>query len=190
MSNYDKSGPLDSAIDEAVRELMQIDPRPGLRHRVGASIRSQSEQERRRFGAGFAWAAAVAVVVLATVFLLRSPEPSRPEVAPQVVAGPPVAPAVAPPAPASAESPIQTPPTKARRSAPSPESIFGPRTTRVAATSVPLVDLPPRGTGDPLDEPFLVPGAVPAIAPISIAPLWIAPLTIDPLTLGSLPVRR
>ncbi len=75
MSNYDKPGSLDGAIDEAVRVMMQVDPRPGLRNRVVRSIGAPPPR-RRALQFGFA-ALAVAMVVLASDADLRRSDPPR-----------------------------------------------------------------------------------------------------------------
>ena len=54
---------LDRAIDHAVREMMQLDPPPGLRRRVLSRL-NQSGERRRHLLPRFAFAAAAAVVVL------------------------------------------------------------------------------------------------------------------------------
>ena len=54
---------LDRAIDRAVRDMMQLDPPPGLRRRVLSRL-NQSGERRRHWLPRFAFAAAAAVVVL------------------------------------------------------------------------------------------------------------------------------
>ena len=73
MSSYDKPGSLDGIIDEAVREMMQVDPRPGLRHRVARSI-SARPQRTHGFRIGLA-TLAVAMVILAAMLVWRTSPP-------------------------------------------------------------------------------------------------------------------
>src|SRR5687767_12230853 len=82
-------GRLDTAIDRAVRGMMQIDPRPGLRHRVAGRLEAPG---RRRLWLGPALAsAALLAVVLVSIVWLRAPQ-TDPARAPQVAAAPPSAP--------------------------------------------------------------------------------------------------
>lgn len=191
MSDYDRSGPLDSAIDEAVRDMMLVDPRPGLRQRVTRSIDSQSRRPRR-ISVRFASAAALAVVALASLAALvwlRVPQADLPPAAPQMVATPSAAPRIPPPEPAATEPVRPAQPRTARRRAPAPEAIFGPQNARVTAASVPAADRPVADAAAPEVEPPLA-GLRPQIPPITVTPLRIAPLTIAPLQLDPLPVRR
>lgn len=192
MSSYDKPGSLDGAIDEAVREMMQVDPRPGLRHRVARSI-SAPPQRRRGFRMGFA-ALAVAMVVLASMVVWRSSRPETPVHAPQVAETTPAVPASPLAGPQAVAAPMPTPvpvpaPTRrGRRSEPSPEAIFGPRSGRVAAASI-----PPAPIESPAAETWIelpsISGDPAAIAPIRIEPIRVTPLTIQPLVVGALPRR-
>lgn len=191
MSNYDRPGPLDGAIDDAVREMMQLDPRPGLRHRVAGAIGARPPHEGG-FRVGLAWAAALAVVGLASVLLLRSPEPAAPVTPPQVAAAPPAAvPALPAAGPQAIEAPPPAPRAAVGQREPAPESIFGPRADRVAAASV----RDATGVPEPADSrasaaPALprvpAPGLAP-LAPIRVSPIELSPLAIEPLTVGALP---
>src|SRR5262245_65813028 len=86
---------LDRAIDRAVREMMQVDPAPGLRRRVLSRINAPTERRavpalRYTFAA-----AALAVLVLSISLMPGHVEPPAPPKAPPLVfAGgvPPVAP--------------------------------------------------------------------------------------------------
>ena len=76
---------LDRAIDRAVREMMQVDPAPGLRRRVLSRI--NAPVEHRTFPAlryGFA-AAALAVVVLSITLMPGHVEPPAPPKAPSPI---------------------------------------------------------------------------------------------------------
>lgn len=198
MSNHDTPGRLDGAIDDAVREMMALDPKPGLRHRVVGAIQSRhashgSVGRAGGFRIGLGVAAALAVVVLGSLVLLRSPEPARSASVTQTVAVA-AAPPVPPPAGAQpAEPPPAAPVRTTRRPDPAPESIFGPRAARVTATSLPLTVALPAVTGTELEgalAPQLSPGALAVIAPIALAPIRVAPLVIEPLTVNALPNRR
>ena len=185
MSSYDKPGPLDGAIDQAVREMMTIDPRPGLRRRVTNTIKIPS---RRAPGLRFDLAAlGVAMVALLSIVVWRQSEPARPVHAPQVAATAPAAPATplagpqavetAPPA-ASAAAPVRPRP-KATTPAPTPESIFGPRQGRVAATSVPS-----RNAASAAAFWEEIPADAArwsAMTPIMFQPMMVVPLAIQPL---------
>ena len=185
MSSYDKPGPLDGAIDQAVREMMTIDPRPGLRRRVTNTIKIPS---RRSPGLRFGLAAlGVVMAALLSIVVWRQSEPARPVHAPQVAATAPAAPATplagpqavetAPPA-ASAAAPVRPRP-KATTPAPTPESIFGPRQGRVAATSVPSRSAASAAAfwaGIPADA-----ARWSAMTPITFQPMMAVPLAIQPL---------
>ena len=188
MSNYNKPGSLDGAIDEAVREIMQVDPRPGLRTRVARSINAP-RQRGRGFRFGFA-AVAVAMVVLASILILRRPDSAAPVPAPQVAETTPAAPvapitgpqAVEKAVTASTPPPAATPPR--RRTAPTPESIFGPRRDRVAATSVPTLPATSR-FADPWLEFTAGAAARVALTPITLVPIQIVPFAIQPVLAGA-----
>lgn len=193
MSNYDTPGPLDGAIDETVRDMMHLDPRPGLRHRVAGSIGSRP-QPAARFRAGFAWAAGAAAVVIG-LLVFQSPEPVQPVATPQIAT---TSPAVSAPAPAPplveitppVAAPVPAPAVRPRRE-PSPASIFGAPTGQVAAASLaagvaePFTGTPPApGEQDPL------PGALAGAAPITVVPIQVERITIVPLSVSALPIRH
>lgn len=137
MSNDDgRRSTLDRAIDHAVHDMMQVDPRPGLRQRV--LHRLQDTPHRRGwFGAGALATAAVLVVLFATTLDRRSElqpaPPGQAAVVPSAEPGTPI------PGPQTADDkPELTPPSPAaaaKRVAPTPESIFGPRTDQVRGAS-------------------------------------------------------
>ena len=193
MSNYDKPGSLDGAIDEAVRVMTQVEPRPGLRNRVVQSIRAPRPR-RRALQFGFA-ALALAMIVLASVLILRRPDLAAPVPATQVADTTPAAPVTLIAGPQAVETPV-TPSAPApsavaprRRTEPTPESIFGPRRDRIAATSVPNAPAASRLEGPWLEFAGSAAGRV-ALSPISLAPIQVVPLAIQPLLAGSRPVRK
>src|SRR5262245_56455839 len=86
---------IDRAIDRAVREMMQVDPPPGLRRRVLAQLNDPKER-RSYFLARYAFAALAVVVLLMSITLLTDRvEPPTPPPAP-MVALPPAAPPIEP----------------------------------------------------------------------------------------------
>lgn len=137
----EERGRLDSAIDRAVRGMMQVDPPPGLRHRVADRI----ETSRRRTWVvpAFATALAAAVVLILAVVLLRTPQVA-PAPEPQLVSAPPAAPSEPPPqlsatTPRPDPEPVASaapPPQQTQTTRPSGESIFGEKTGRVSAANV------------------------------------------------------
>lgn len=191
MSNYDTPGSLDGAIDDAVREMMQVDPRPGLRQRVAGSIGARPQQ-RAGLRLGFAWAASLAVVAIVSVLLFRSPEPSQPVHPPQVAVAPPAVPASPQAGPQAVEALRTAPPRVTQRRDPAPESIFGPRANRVAAASVaPSVPATPApADADALVDLPPLPWALPRITPIGVAPIHVTPIAITPLSVSALSHRR
>lgn len=192
-------GRLDRAIDGAVRRMMAADPPPDLRRRVTDRL---AEPARRAWLVPAMAAAAVAVVVIATVLLqprpplpvagpsiTRSePPPGAPASEAQPAAGPQPGPRVAPeqePRPLRPAPPRASP---ARRFAPAPQDIFGPRTDRVTAANV-----PPEDSGLPLDASRGTAPGVPdlePIYPIAIPPLVIEPIVVSPVIVRVLPPTR
>lgn len=185
MTSYDKRGPLDGAIDRAVREMMTVDPRPGLRHRVTHSIKTPAP---RSHGFGFGLAAlGLVVVALVSIMVWRPSTPAGPVHAPPVAVKAPAAPAAplagsqavqAPVAPPSA--PVAAPVRPRPNVMPTPESIFGPRQEKVAAAS-----LPPARVTSAIDAFWLnVPmdaARWSALAPITFQPVMVVPLAVQPL---------
>jgi len=179
-------GRLDSAIDRAVRGMTQVDPRPGLRHRVTERLHAPARR-------GSWWLPALAVpalgaLVLLAIVLSRSPQP-QPQMDSQVAT---FQPAPAPPSPSAQPRGVVSasePPRAAIRRPHAPgEAIFGPRRNRVTAASI--------GATRPaayVDPPFAsppIPGAVAPLAPITIAPIQLEPISIAPLTVTPLPIRK
>jgi hypothetical protein len=78
--NAAREARIDRAIDRAVREMMQVDPPPGLRRRVLARL-NESDKHRGPLLPRFAFAALAVVVLLlsATQFWYRSDAPTPPK---------------------------------------------------------------------------------------------------------------
>lgn len=192
MSNYDQPSGLDAAIDETVREMVQRDPRPGLRRRVTGEIRPRGARYAAlRFG--FGWAAAVAMLlVAAAVFILKTPQPSQPVDAPQVAVAPPAVPVSPPAGPQADVTPSPAPPAvSAKPREASPEEIFGPRSQRVGAASLPSPAVTARETpADPVRRQVPVLFSMAAILPITVAPIHVAPIVIEPLVIRALETRK
>jgi hypothetical protein len=122
---------------------MNVDPPPGMRHRIGARIamRSADASDRRAFWATPAFAAAVLVVALVTAVTLFRPAAGDVPGAPQLASGP--APVTEPLAEdlgvRSAAPSVQ--PERPREVSPDPagkpDSIFGAPTQMVSAASLP-----------------------------------------------------
>ena len=82
-------GRLDDAIDRAVREMMQVDPRPGLRRRVlarlersahGPGLRAAPDTWLRRFRGSFFLLPAAAVIAMVLAIVIPAVRPSAPDV--------------------------------------------------------------------------------------------------------------
>jgi hypothetical protein len=183
-------GKLDVAIDRAVRQMMAVDPPPGLRRRVLARLK-QPDASAWGFLPRFAMACgALAVIVLAVVMMrpggvapaqestLVSTTALQPEPAPPVVAEAPPS-TLAPPAavPGPRSEPLPPPPQMAE--------VFGTRDARIAAATV--ADLP-------LDDPFTPetePGTtfrspISGLPPLRIEDLQVLPLQVPPLRINPL----
>lgn len=192
MSNHDKPGSLDGAIDAAVREMMQVDARPGLRYRVARAI-SAPPPRRQGFRLGLA-AIGLTLVALMSVFVIRPAKPATPVHAPQVAEAP-VAPAIPLAGPQAVEAgavalaPVASPSQSRRRTMPTPDSIFGPRSDRVAAASVPSAPTAPVHP-DAFSEPAESREGRFGIMPIMLEPIRVTPLSIQPLFADTMPSRR
>lgn len=190
MSSYDKPGPLDGAIDEAVRKMTAVDPRPGLRRRVTHAI---SAPPRRTYGFRFGLATlALVMVALVSIMLWRPSTPARPVHAPQVAVTAPAAPApplAGPPAVQAPVPPAAAPVRPRPRAMPAPESIFGPRQDKVAAASVPPARASSAAEALWLDVPADA-ARWSAVAPLIFQPMMAVPLAIQPLLVGGLSPRR
>lgn len=200
----ERRGRLDHAIDRAVREMMQLEPRPGLRHRVANRL-ADVDASGAAWPMAFAFArrsallatVAAVVLVLAAFVLLRQSSPrseadvveATPAVSPvaTVPSGTPVsdsAPAAGPatvsPAPRVTHSAM--PPIPPARG-----GIFGERTGRIRAASMPAGPVEAGAEAELLVEPALplVDGGIQPLEPITIEPIRVAPLTIRPVTLST-----
>jgi hypothetical protein len=186
----DTRGRLDSAIDRAVRGMMQVDPAPGLRVRVAGRLERAPSRSAVRWS--FASAAALVVVVLACIALfraLRFDTRTEPAVRPasRITTVQPRR-DVAPPAPLAAAPSAATPRGRAAagepvRALPRPSVIFSGSRDRVRAASVSSETI--SATRDapmtPLPEVF-APISPIVIVPISITPIVVQPLTVPPLS--------
>jgi hypothetical protein len=171
---------LDRAIDRAVRELMQIDPAPGMRRRVLSRI--NAPVERHLFlSVRYAFAAAALIVAVSISLIPRQVEPPTPPKAPS-----PIVSAGAPPIDLEAVLSTSTVsatavsiPTKSpgisKEPIPMPRitNVFGPRRDGVSATAV--------------REPAVIRVAPETLVPLTIVPLSARPLLIEPLVLGTPP---
>jgi hypothetical protein len=176
---------IDAAIDRAVRDMMQIDPLPGMRHRVLGRIQRRASSFRvlgfHGWKLAFAAAALVAIGVAAAVLRPTAPSPS------------PTALSQFPPAPSpsstalsrlpTAPSPPSTAPPPSRF-APARATVFGPRRDRVSAATVDTAG--PGSTPVDVDElaagvPRLVVTPLRQVTDIQVAPLAIRPIAIQPL---------
>jgi hypothetical protein len=188
-SNEDR-GPLDSAIDRAVRGMMQVDPRPGLRHRVAGRLEAPARRASWMLPAAAA-AALLGVVVVSSVLFRApgAPPASQPQMAispgTRLDAGPTV------PVPVPVQPVAGAPRSPARQRPPRVEAEFGPRRDRVAAANVePVAAIAPAPGVSAAYEPPPFTGALAPLAPILIAPIEVEPITIAPLTVSTLPIRK
>jgi hypothetical protein len=100
---------LDDAIDDAVRDMMAVEPRPGMPQRVLARLQSTTQPWLTipRLAAGAALAMAVAIIVLFVdrtpnelpnrTVMVHAPQPSRPSSHGVPIPDSPVLPAKPPP---------------------------------------------------------------------------------------------
>jgi hypothetical protein len=163
---HGEGGPLDVAIDRAVRRMMAVEPPPGLRHRVLARLK---DRQTSAWGFGFVPRLAMAGTALAVIILgismmrpgvtVAPPPPQSaaatkalppPHAEPPSAVQAPVEPDAAPPKPAA----VAAGPRQERLpDPPQMTDVFGTRDTRVAAASV---------AGEPVDDistPQVEPGA-------------------------------
>lgn len=180
---------LDRAIDRAVREMLDVEPRADLRERVltqisaGSSRLPASSSRLPAFGfrlPAAGWAVAAAALIVLAVFIARRGEPV-PQ-APVVAHAPDVhLPAAArPELPLSIEAPVHQPPATARA-----ERAIGPAGARIAVATVaddasvrfaPLNTIAPIAVA-PIEHDAIAPAEI-AVRPLNtIAEIQIAPLT-------------
>ena len=200
----ERRGRLDHAIDRAVRDMMQVDPRPGLGHRVANRL-AEIDASGTGWPVAFAFGrrsallatAAAVVLVLAAFVLLRDPIPgpetdvveATPAASP--VAASPSLPRVSGPAPAAEQAGAVPAPRVDSPTAPSipraRDGIFGERTGRIRAANIPAGPSAAAADADLLVEPALplVDGGIQPLEPIAIEPIRLAPLMIHPITLSA-----
>ena len=200
---------IEKAIDRAVRDMIQIDPRPGLRRRVLSRLKtSAGPQALGSFGpwGGRPWvlsaAAAVLVIAFALLFV-RSDEKPREVAQTPAPSGPSTRSTPSIPSPASipptrsdgvtARSRILPADQRQGRTESRSEAIFGPQRDRVTAATIDRASTPADHVSPlPLDD---VPSALPPVTitpllPISeirVAPIEIQRITIPPLFPGREP---
>jgi hypothetical protein len=172
---------LDRAIDRAVRELMQVDPVPGLRRRVLSRL--NAPVERRAFPAmRYAFAATAALVVTVMSFtqirshVERPPAPKAPSLI--VASGPPPIDLEAVLSRADVNGRSVSPPTDSARI--SKEPIPMPRITNVFSGQRSGV------SAATVREPGVDGIALGALAPLTIVPLSARPIVIEPLLLPAI----
>jgi hypothetical protein len=180
---------MDDAIDRAVREIMSVEPRAGLRGRVLAELQSRGAE--RLFFPRLAGAAAVLAVGIFVLFIWSRPSPDP--VPPATMAGnespeaaaPPGAPASVPAAsPASRADRTRKPAPSARRSGAPVRRPQFPAPGVVAAANLGAQSMP--------DAPVLE-GTVPVTQPASDAPaiviqmIQVQPLIVDTIVID--PIR-
>jgi hypothetical protein len=174
---------VDRAIDRAVRDMMQIDPPPGLRRRVLSRL--ESPAARRTFSlAPYAWAAAALMILVIGMIAARDRTlaPAGPVATSQSVqtaAAPAPAPEVRLPEPLPPPIPDSATPrvTRERIHMPPVHNVFGPRSPAVTATDA-------RADSRVADPAT---GALDAVPALVIEPLL--PATLDTLGIVVPPVE-
>ncbi len=160
---------IDRAIDRAVREMMQVDPPPGLRRRVLARLDRPAKRRSQLLPQFASAAVALAVLVVSLTQMWYRAERPTPPKAP-VVATRSIELVQAPPDQLN-RSPKPAPITRERIAMPHITNVFGNRTGEVSAVTVDggkrrIVAAPLR------------------IVPMSARPLVIKPLIVPPLQKG------
>jgi hypothetical protein len=175
---------VDAAIDRAVRDLMAVDPRPGLAGRVRARL----DAPRRAIITAPRLAAVAAVSVALVLMMLtfrKSPAPRPAETAAVVTTAPrTVGPEPLKPTPRAEPPSAGAPPASVTQAAPAPDV----RERRVQAASVDSaetlgdgIEIEPIGRVEPIairalaDEPIA--GGEIQIAPLNFTLIEIAPMT-------------
>lgn len=167
---------LDRAIDRAVRELMQVDPAPGMRRRVLSRINAPVERRalpRMRFA--FAAAALVILVLSITLMPGRVEPPTPPKAPPLVFAG------GAPPIVLPDLKPMMVQLPGLRNEVATSEAIPMPRVANVFG------DRPSGVSAATVRETGAIRVAPETLVPLSIVPLSSRPIMIEPLALQVLP---
>lgn len=170
---------LDDAIDRAVRDIMSLDPRPGLRGRVLSRL---ERAERPWFAFPQLAAAAALILIIVAAVLLRSVGTPEPPVSPMVATREPAS--IHLPAPAERTIPDTVRKPAAGATAASRTgvpSVFPPR-NRVAAASVPVDTTSPETVAPAAAAPPAeLPSSELAPKPIVIEPLKVEPIVIPPI---------
>jgi hypothetical protein len=180
---------LDRAIDRAVRDMMQVDPRPGFRGRVLAHLDGEPVRSTMFWRLGFAGAALAVIAFAVTLTTWRRETPPAVTVAqqqPPTVTLPDIDFTASQPEQSPSPQKMQAPkpngvrhPGRATRELipiPQVDNVFGERNTGTAATSVDIDAVwPAPGAQTADDRPgMLAPLVIPALEPP--APIVIAPL--------------
>jgi hypothetical protein len=149
---------LDVAIDRAVRRMMAVEPRAGMRGRVLARIGEPQPWAFPRL----AYAVAAAAMIILAVVMWKPARPVESPDAPLVVASnPPSEPVTTAPAPvtqpvperaAPAAGPTERPRRERLPDPPSMAQVFGPARDRVAASSIDTVTTPTAIVAAPLQR--------------------------------------
>ena len=177
---------IDRAIDRAVRDMMQIDPPPGLRRRVLSRL--ESPAARRTFTlAPYAWAAAALMLVVIGIIAVRDRTlaPAGPAATSQSVetaAAPTTAPQVRAPDPPPA---APTPDGSTAKSGVTHEPIHMPRVHNVFGPRSPAVTATDARADSRVAGPAT--GALDAVPALVIEPLL--PATLDTLGIVVPPVE-
>lgn len=183
--------PLDRAIDRAVREMMHVDPPPGLRRRVLSRLEAPVAR-RPLLLPRYVFAMAALVILIVAAMFMRDHGGSRvgSETPASVAGGTPLRPH---PAPAREPQPTKDPKVTAlapsapitREPIPMPRisNVFGAGTTRVSAAADPGSEAVWTGTpGDPKEVPSN-PVAPLVVAPLAPAPIETPAIVIPPLVI-------
>jgi hypothetical protein len=183
---HSEQGRIDRAIDSAVREMLDVEPLPGMRGRVLQRIQTE---DPTFFGRKLLWAAlplAAAAVVILSVLLPRQREQQPAPVA-TAVNTQPQNPAVAPPPPSTApRAPRTTPaieprPAVVAQRVPRPASAATARPDRVVAAAASFTASEPADGGiAPLEA--IAPIEVAPVAPRALAQADIAMRPLTPIT--------
>jgi hypothetical protein len=185
--------PLDRAIDRAVRDMMHLDPPPGLRRRVASRLARTSTRPSGVFP-WYAMAAAALVLLALVAGVLRRDAPKAPPAAPRaVVQTAPLDRPYTEPLTARPSTPARPTPSRAAgsRSArivmPRIKNVFGPRNEGITAATLETTDAPPAQTAGSAVGDAGLPGPA---EPITIPLIVIPPLAVEPLHIEPLPIRR
>ncbi len=174
---------LDRAIDRAVREMMHVDPPPGLRRRVLSRITAPVERRPWLLPRYAIVAAVLVILVLSATLMRRGVRPPVPAAAPPAVASK-TAPAIGLPiAPEDSRTEVRVAPhagsrgiTRERIAMPRVTNVFGARTPSVSATVTSAESQAPQAmdTAPPAADPF--PRLT--ITPLETPAIVVAPLVI------------